>query len=118
MDLKTAVKSYQYSERAKSELIVCSQLVIALGSFPENEKAGGKRMLVLVMEAVRSELEFALRSTEQTDFRKAVDRLSEAISLVESDGFGPASLKISEAVTSSTTVAQKAWQVMEENGLG
>ena len=64
MDLKAAVKSYQYAERAKSELIVCSQLVIALGSFPEHERAGGRRMLVMVTGIVRSELEFAQRATE------------------------------------------------------
>ncbi len=117
MDLKTAITSYQFADRAKSELIVCSQLVSAVGSFPEKERAGGKRMLIMVMEAVRAELGMALRSTEQSGFRRSTDLLSEAISLVESEQYGPATLRISEAVTGSTTVAQEAWQVLNEHGL-
>ena len=69
MDFKSAVVSYQFAERAKSELIVCSQLLTALGSFPKPEQAGGRRMLILVLEATRSELEFARNSTVMSEFR-------------------------------------------------
>lgn len=117
MDLKTAVKSYQFAERAKSELIICSQLTIALAGFPEPERSGGKRMLVLLLEAVRSELEFAWKGTDISDFRRAINLLSEAISTVESDNFGAASLKMSEAISAVTTAAQGAWQVLGEHGL-
>ena len=117
MDLKTAVKTYPFGDRAKSELIIASQLATALPGFPEAERAGGKRMLILLMEAVRSEIEFAFRSTEISEFRKAIDLLSEAISLVESDRAGAASLKISESISASTTAAQLAWQVLSEHGL-
>jgi hypothetical protein len=117
MDLKTAVKTYQYAERAKSELIVCSQLLIALAGFPEHERAGAKRMLVLVLESVRAELEFAFRDTEKADFKKAIGLLSEAISLSESDQYASASLKISESISAATTAAQGAWKVLADNGL-
>ncbi len=117
MDLTVAIRNYQFADRAKSELIVCSQLVTALGSFPEKERAGARRMLIMIMEAVRGELEMALRSTEQSGFRRSTDLLSEAISLVESNEYGSAVLRISEAVTGSTTVAQASWQVLNEHGL-
>lgn len=117
MDPKTAVKGYQFAERAKSELIISSQLTIALAGFPEQERAGGKRMLILLLEAVRSELEFSWRGTEISDFRRAINLLSEAISTVESDNFGAASLKMSEAISAVTTAAQGAWQVLQANGL-
>jgi hypothetical protein len=117
MDLKTAVTSYQFAERAKSELITCSQLSIALTGFPEEEKAGGKRMLIHLYEAVRTELQFAVRSTGQSDFQKAINSLNEAISLVESNQPERASEKIAAAISASTTTAQNAWQVLSEHGL-
>jgi len=117
MDLRTAVKSYQFAERAKSELIVCSQLTTALAGFPDTERPGARRMLIMVLESVRSELEFAYRGTEQMEFRKAIGLMSEAISLIESDSYGSATLKLSEAISSATTAAQGAWQVLSENGL-
>lgn len=117
MDLKTAVMSYQFGERAKSELIISSQLCLALPGFSEPEKAGGKRMLILVLESVRSELQFAYNSTGVSDFSRASAALSEAISLVESGQAENATQKIAAAITASTTPAQNAWQVLSEHGL-
>lgn len=117
MDLKTAVKSFQFAERAKSELIICSQLVTALAGYPDTEKTGARRMLIMVLDSVRAELQFAFRGTEQTEFRKAIDLMSEAISLTESDQYGSASLKLSEAISMVTTAAQGAWQTLGEHGL-
>ncbi len=117
MDLKTAVKTFQFAERAKSELIICSQLVTALAGFPDNERAGAKRMLIMVMESVRAELQFAYRGTELRDFQKAVDLMNEGISYTESDQFGSAGLRLSESVSATTTAAQAAWQVLSEHGL-
>jgi hypothetical protein len=110
MDPATAVKSYQFGERAKSELIISSQLCLALAGFSDSERAGGKRMLLLLLESVRNELQFAVKSTGQSEFKRAIDFLSEAISLV-------ASAKIAMAISASTTPAQEAWQVLEKNGL-
>ena len=117
MDLPTAVKCYQFGERAKSELIMLSQLCIALSSFAEQEKAGGRRMLLMMMEATRSELQFAVHSTGHQSFQKAVNALSEAISFVEGNQPEQASQRIGAAVSASTTPAQEAWQVLSEHGL-
>ncbi len=117
MDLKTAVKSYQFGERAKSELIISSQLCLALTGFAEGEKAGGKRMLNLLLESVRSELQFAASSTGQGDFSKAISSLNDAISLLESNQPEQASQKIAAAISASTTPAQNAWQILSEHGL-
>jgi len=117
MDLPTAVKSYQFGERAKSELIISSQLCIALTGFSDSERAGGRRMLLMLMESVRNELLFAVKSTGQPEFKKAIDFLNEAISLTESNQPDLASGKIAMAISASTTPAQEAWQVLEKNGL-
>jgi hypothetical protein len=117
MDLPTAVKSYQFGERAKSELIVVSQLCQALTGFSETERAGGKRMLLLLMEQVRNELQFAARSTGQSEFSRAINVTNEAISLVESNQPVQAAEKIASAISASTTPAQVAWQVLSEHGL-
>ena len=117
MDLPTAVKSYQFGERAKSELIVMSQLCLALTGFPDGEKSGGRRMLIMVMESVRSELQFAVNSTGHHEFQKAIQAVNEAISLMESNQPEQASQKVAAAISASTTPAQEAWQVLSEHGL-
>jgi hypothetical protein len=117
MDLPTAVKSYQFGEKAKSELIVVSQLCSALTGFPDTQKSGGKKMLILLMEQVRSEVAFAAQSTGERDFEHAINSLNEAISLVESDQPDQASEKLAAAISASTTPAQKAWKVLSDHEL-
>lgn len=117
MDIPTAIKSYQFGERAKSGLIIASQLATALYSFPEPERPGGRRLLLMLMESVRSEIQFAHASTGQQSFSKAIDALNEAISLVESDHPDQASERLAAAISASTTPAQEAWQVLSQHGL-
>jgi hypothetical protein len=38
-----------------------SQLSIALTSFSEQERNGGRRMLIMMMESTRNELQFAVK---------------------------------------------------------
>ena len=117
MDPKTAVINYQYGERAKSELILMSQLSLALTGFSEQERAGGRKMLLMMMESVRSELVFAQKSTGHREFTHAINYLNEAISLNESNQPEQASAKIAMAISAATTPAQEAWQVLSEHGL-
>jgi hypothetical protein len=117
MDDKTAVKEYQYGERAKSELILVSQLLVVLATLSEKELAGGKRILLALMDGIRMELEFAHRGTGSGEFRKAINHLNEAISLVESGQPGPATLRVADAISDATTAAQQAWQVLSAHGL-
>ncbi|HQD26677.1 MULTISPECIES: hypothetical protein [Methanoculleus] len=117
MDLKTAIKTYQFAERAKSELVVGSQLMTALIQFPIQEKPGGKRMLLMVLESIRSELDFAYGDTGNGEFKKAIDHLNEAISLTESMELGTASERMGRAVSAVTTAAQAAWETLKEHEL-
>jgi hypothetical protein len=117
MDDKTAVKEYQFGERAKSELILVSQLLLVLAELKEKELAGGKRILLALMEGMRTELEFARRGTGAMEFQRAINHLNEAISLVESGQPGPAGLKVADAISDATTAAQEAWQVLSAHGL-
>jgi hypothetical protein len=94
-----------------------SQLCLALTGFPEGEKAGGRRMLVMVMESVRSELQFAANSTGNHEFQKAIQAVNDAISLMESGQPEQASQRLAAAISASTTPAQEAWQVLSEHGL-
>ena len=109
MDLKAAVR-YQFSERAKSELIICSQLAMALPGFSDDERPGAKRMLIMVIERYGLS-PFAFREPRWRN-SGAPSTSSEAISLPESDQYGAASLKLSESISAVTTVAQGAWEVL------
>jgi hypothetical protein len=116
MEPKDAVLRYQFGERAKSELIIVSQLLMTLPDYKEEERSGGRKVLVTMMNLVRTEIDFAFNSTQATEFKKSINLLNEAISLTESNEWGAASVKIGESISAVTTVAQYAWQVLDEKG--
>lgn len=115
MNVKDAVAHFQYGDRSKSELIIASQLVMTLPDYKDDALTGAKRMLLTMMGAVRSELEFGYRTTSSKGLQDAINQLNEAISLVESDNYGSASVKIGGAISSATTVAQEGWQVLSDH---
>jgi len=117
MDPKTAVLQYQYGEKAKSELILASKLIGALTGFSDVEKAGGKKMLLLMLEDIRAEIEFAHKSTGNASFQKAIDTLGTVIAMVEGANYHEAIPKVAEAVSAGTTAAQEAWEALEGHGL-
>ena len=51
MEPKDAVMHYQFGERAKSELIVTSQLLMTLVDYKDAELAGARRMLLSLMQS-------------------------------------------------------------------
>jgi hypothetical protein len=108
MELADDIVRYQYAERAKSELIVLSQMLMTLSDYRDAERAGAKRMLLSFMSSFRAEIDFSYRATSLPDFRRASELLSRAISMTESDAWGPAGLKLSEAISAVTTIAQGA----------
>lgn len=117
MEVRDAIVRYQHAERAKSELLIGSQLITTLTDYRDEQKTGATRVAVTFLEQVRSELMLAFNATSAQEFRKAGELLSEAIGQVESDEYGAASIKIGLAVSAVTTVAQMAWHVLDEHGL-
>ncbi|TAJ44633.1 hypothetical protein [Methanofollis fontis] len=117
MDPKTAVLQYQYGEKAKSELILASRLIAGLTGFSDADKVGGRKMLLLLLEGIRSELEFASKSTENPSFGKSIEALNGAISMVEGSNDDEAIPKVAEAVSAATTVAQESWEALVSHGL-
>ena len=115
MDKKLAVSAFQYGERSKSELMIASQLVTVLSGLKDAERTGGKKIVLQAMESVRMELQFALRSSGQQEFQRAIDALNLSISLVESGDCDGAVRQIGAAMSAATTVAQHAWQELEKH---
>jgi hypothetical protein len=117
MDNRSAVLRYQFAERIKSELIIVSKLLNTLVDYRDEERKGAKKMLIGLIDSVRAEMMLAHNASGEKEFRRGAELLSEAISLTESDGYGPAGIKVAAAVSAATTVAQESWHYLNEHGL-
>lgn len=115
MDKKGAVSAFMYGERAKSELMIASQLITVLSGLQDAERTGGKKIVLQCLESVRIELQFAHRATDNQEFVKSVDNLNQAISLVESNDLDQSVSRIGAAISNATTVAMSGWQELEKH---
>jgi ABC-type tungstate transport system substrate-binding protein len=95
--------------------MIASQLVTVLSGLKDSERDGGKKIVLQGMESIRMELQFALRSSGQHEFQRAIDALNLAISLVEAGDCDGSIRQIGSAITAATTVAQHAWQELEKH---
>ncbi|MEA2035041.1 MAG: hypothetical protein U9N40_06085 [Euryarchaeota archaeon] len=115
MNSKEAVERYHFAERSKSELIIASNMVTMVSDFKGSEKTGAKKMLLSLIESFRSELDIAHRMTSVADFQIASDHLGGAVSLIETEEFEKALLKISKAMSAAITPAQESWQYLSDH---
>jgi hypothetical protein len=116
MDLKLALASYTAAEHLKNSLIMTSQLLATIPSYPEAERPGAARILVTVLEVVRGDAQRANGVTSDTSFLRAAEILSEAISLTESRAFEQAAERVGMAISQATTAAQGAWGQLSAHG--
>lgn len=116
MDVKTALEAYKQAEHLKTSLIMVSQLLATIPSYPESERPGAGRVLVTVLEVVRGDAQRAAQATSEQPFQRAAENLSEAISLVESRSFEQAAERVGMAISHVTTPAQGAWEQLAAHG--
>jgi hypothetical protein len=117
MDLKIALEAYKDAEHLKTSLIMVSQLLATVPSYPEAERPGGARTLVTVLEILRGDAQRAAQRTGDQSFQRAAEELSQAISLSESRAFEQAAERVGMAISLVTTPAQNAWEQLSANGL-
>jgi hypothetical protein len=116
MDLSLALEAYSAAEHLKNSLIMTSQLLAAVPSYPEGERPGASRALTTVLEVIRGDAQRAGQHTGDQSFQRAAENLSAAISLVESRAFEQAAERVGMAITQVTTAAQGAWGQLAANG--
>lgn len=117
LEPKDALTQYHFAERLKLDIMMLAHQYLTITSLKKEEKAGAKRMLINITEALAADAKAAAVFTGSDEFTKACGVLDEVIGLAESNQFGLASEKAGEAMIPITTAAAAAWEVLHSHGL-
>ena len=117
LEPKDALTHYHFAERLKLDIMMIAHQYLTIPSLKKEEKAGAKRILINITEALVADSLAAAAFTGCEEFNKACDVLDEVINLAESNQFGLASEKSGEAIIPITTAAAAAWEVLHSHGL-
>lgn len=116
MDLRHAIRVYQFAERLKSELIIANNLIQEV-SLIRDESPGGKRILLAYLNAIHLEADLAVNTTKSHFFSSVAQNIGLAANQVDLMNFPEASKATTEALTLSTSAAGEAAQILIENDL-
>ena len=98
LEPKDALTQYHFAERLKLDIMMIAHQYLTIPSLKKEEKAGAKRVLINITEALAADSHAAAAFTGCDDFNTAADVLDEVMSLAESNQFGLASEKAGEAM--------------------
>jgi len=116
MDLRHAIRVYQFAERLKSELIIASNLIQEVSSIGD-ESPGGRKILLAYLSAIHMEADLAVNTTKSHHFASVAQNIGLAADQVNLLNFPEASKATTEALTLSTSAAGEAAQILIENNL-
>ncbi|MFQ6107022.1 MAG: hypothetical protein ACE5QF_05490 [Thermoplasmata archaeon] len=116
MDLRHAIRVYQFAERLKSELIIANSLIQETSSMRE-EISGGKRILTSYLNAVLMEANLAVNTAQSPFFETIAEKVGLAIGQVDLSDYSEASKATTEALTFSTSAAGEAAQVLIDRNM-
>lgn len=114
---RDALTQYHFAERLKLDIMLIAHQYLTIPSLKKEEKAGAKRMLISITEALSVDAKAAAGFTGVPEFNTASDILAEVMDLAESNQFGLASEKAGESMVPITTAAAAAWEVLHQHGL-
>ncbi|MFC1830230.1 hypothetical protein ACFL0O_11545 [Thermodesulfobacteriota bacterium] len=117
MDTKTAIHTYQYAERIKSELIIASSLLALLDTLEGDERIGAEKLMKTFLEALRGEIKIAQNIEKSMNFIGAEKKVSEALEMLRLGKPADINRCISNALSLITTSCQRAMENLINNNL-
>lgn len=117
MDIRKTILIYQYSERIKSGLIIAFRLLAKIGTLSGEERLGAEKLMASFLDALLAEIRIAQNVRESAHFRKAEEKIMEAVGKIQFYDYAEIRRCLSEALSSITTSCQETMDALEEREL-
>lgn len=117
MDAKQLILEFQYSEKIKSQLIICSNLLAQLGAFKGQERVGAEKIVKTYLQLVLTEIRIARNTMRSVNYHAAEKNVTESLRSLEVNDLANANLHISKALSYITTSCEGAMTNLQKNNL-
>ena len=117
VETREAILDLQYSEKMKSGLIIGTGLLGQLVSLRDEERSGGKKVLVWYLEGLLREIRIADNVLGKGHYSDLQRKVMEVIGRVQMSQFQDAQRSFSEAISSATTSCQTSMSLLMEKRL-
>lgn len=115
--MKKEIIGYQFAERIKSALIVCSMMLQVLETLQGDELEGAKKVMFAFFDALSTETALALKATGMPEFEQVEETVKPVKRLIEEGAFSEAHATLGSAVSRATTACDRTMRALMEEGL-
>ena len=115
--MKSINRSFHYSERLKSNLLLAMRALDRIGRLEGIELEGAIEVMRAVFEGLGTELGIAKSCIDSKEFNLAVAKVTEAEGHTDLHKFEKARQSLSEALSCITTLSGKSLSILKERDL-
>ncbi|MHC1636340.1 MAG: hypothetical protein ACXQTS_06980 [Candidatus Methanospirareceae archaeon] len=115
--MREKIIGYQFGERMKAELMICSMLMEIMATLKDEQLEGAKKLFVPFFDILLTEAQIASRITKLEEFKLVEEKLTLAEGKIKEGNYKDANENIGKAISHATTVCARMVQVLEEAGL-
>jgi hypothetical protein len=117
MDVKKLILEFQYSEKIKSQLIICSNLLAHLEALKGEERVGAEKILKAYLQLLLTEIRIAWNTVKSVNYHGAEKNLTECVGRLEMRDLANLNLCISKALSHITTSCSAAMTNLQKSNL-
>ena len=117
MKIDQAIILFSLSEKIKTGLIWATQSVEAYSGCDPKDKSGAEKMISALSQMIAREIVFARKITGEEGFYAVEKNVDLAIVMIRSGVVAEAAYHFSRALSSVTSIGQRAMTTLKETGL-
>jgi Fic family protein len=115
--MRKEIIGYQFAERIKSALIICSKMLQVLETLEGNELEGAKKVMLAFFDALSAENALALKATGMPEFERVEETIKPVKRMIEEHAFSEAHATLGSTVSRATTACDRTMRALMEEGL-
>jgi hypothetical protein len=117
MEIKEAILAFSQSEKVKSGLIWCSQVIQLIGDLSPTEKAGGVKILQSMIGMISNEAQLGRQVSKNQIWIEVEKQINTARVMVDSGVSQEATFHFTQALSQVNRIGEKAMTLLIEKGV-
>lgn len=117
MNARQLILEFQYSEKIKSQLIICSNLLAHVEALKGEERVGAEKILKAYLQLLLTEIRIAWKTVKSVNYHGAEKNVTECLGRLEMRDLTNSNLCISKALSYITTSCSAAMTNLQKSNL-
>ena len=117
MEIGKEIVAFSQSEKIKEGILWASQLLGILEGLPPDEKKGGEKLIIALVDMIGQEIKLAENVSGNREWEGIDPNLDKAVLMINSGVSSEASIHLSRALSKVTNIGQRSMTRLREEGL-